>query len=374
MNNWTLKTVPVYKFGEILTTQASQLSTSKKVKDVCDSICKNIDSGSKGETKLNLFHVSGQTGSGRTTFCKAVVMNLIRNYSLKESEINYINIDKHDNPNCVWNYGVELARTKNLGSIAMLLASPNSTYMAKEKAMVGVFDSFKVVCFDNLSISETNQQQCTLLMSIIDKLKTNVICVSKPFSTRPPKYGTLVTIDGLDPVVIGSDLNWQKTIQYLKTKCVSVDENVCLNPAAVQLLVKASKIFCMLQYKAVPNQSPVLVVLNLIWENLQDHEKVVLLQLSELRQALPLKDGGPLSLVIQIGLVEYETPGTRGNLFGQVTLSDCVREFVLTKRDGNLAKSNFDVLQCWMALLSEELQGLIKDAKSNSWPFVPEKW
>ena len=377
MDNWALKTVPVNDFGEILIIKASQLLTSKKVNDVCVSMCQNMDSnGIEKGTKLNLFHVTGRTGSGRTTFCKAVVKNIIQNHSVKESEIVFVNVDKDDNPNCVWNYGVQLAKTKNLGSIAVLLTSPNSTYKTKEKAMVNVLDSFKVVCFDNLSISETKQQLYTLLMSIVDKLRTNVICVSKP-SAQPPKHGNLVTVDGLNPAVIGSDVNWQRTMQDVKTKYGSIAENICLNPTAVQLLDKAVTILGVLQCEAIRNQSPVLVILNSIWEHLADCEKEVLLQLSELHQPLPLKDEDALSTVIKIGLVEYETPGTRGNLFGQVFLSDCVREFVLTKREGNClvnATSKFDVLQCWIALLSEELIGLINEAKSNSWPFVPEKW
>jgi hypothetical protein len=84
-----------------------------------------------------------------------------------------------------------------------------------------------------------------------------------------------------------------------------------------------------------------------------------------------------MSRVIQIGLVEYEPPETHGSLFAEVILSDCIREFVLRKKDDNTiveTSFTFDVLQYWMTLLSDELVGLIEDAKSNSWPFIPEKW
>ena len=376
MNNWALKTVPVNKFGQEVITQASQLLTSISIQDVCDSICKNLDSKVGLKSDLNMFHVSGLTGSGRTTFCKAVIKNLIQNRSLVESEIIYFKIDKHDNLNCVWNCGVQLARVKNLGNLAVLLASQSSTLEAKENAMVSVFDSFKVVCFDNFSISETNHQLYSLLMAIIHKLKTNIICVSKPI-TSLPKYGTLVEVDGLNSAAIGSDLNWQTTFQYLDTNYKSVGKAIRSNPKAVQMLVNASQILGTLHYRAPANPSPVLDVLNLIWEHIGDYERMALSQLSELRRALPLKDGDSLSRVIRIGLVEYEPPGAHGNLFGQAILSDCVREFVLTKRsDDKMVKtdSKFDVFQCWMVLLSEELVGLIEEARSHSWPFVPEKW
>ncbi len=376
MNNWALKTLPVNKFGKEVVGQASQLLTNRSIQDVCNSICKNLES----ESDLNLFHVIGLTGSGRTTFCKAVVKNLIQNHSLnEESDVIYIKIDKNDNFNCVWNCGIQLARAKNLGNIAVLLAAQSSTLEAKQNAMVDVFDSFKVVCFDNLSILETNQYQLyTLLMSIIQKVKTNIICVSESISPFRI-YGTSVKVNGLNHAVIASDSNWQKTIQYLDTSYKSIDKTINLNPKAVQMLVNASQVLDPLHYQKLSSNhlSSVLNVLNLIWEHLSDDERVILIQLSELRRALPLKDSGMLSRVIQIGLVEYEPPETHGNLFGEVILSDCVQEFVFMKKDKDkIMKTDpkFDVLQYWIMLLSEELVGLIEEARSNSWPFVPEKW
>jgi Cdc6-like AAA superfamily ATPase len=374
MNNWALKTLPVNKFGKEVVGQASQLLTNRSIQDVCNSICKKLES----KSDLKLFRVTGLTGSGRTTFCKAVVKNLIQSHSLEESDVVYIKIDKNDNFNCVWNCGIQLARAKNLGNIAVILAAQSSTLEAKENAMVDVFDSFKVVCFDNLPISETNHQLHTLLMSIIQKVKTNVMCVSKPISPLP-KYGTPVEVNGLNHAVIASDSNWQKTIQYLETSYKSIDKTIHLNPKAVQMLVNVSQVFGPLHYQKLSSNhlSSVLNVFNLIWEHLSDDERVVLVQLSELRRALPLKDAGVLSRVIRLGLVEYEPPGAHGNLFGEVILSDCVRDFVFKKKDKDKimkTDSKFDVLQYWIMLLSEELVGLIEEARSNSWPFVPEKW
>ena len=367
MNNWALKTLPVGKFGEELIIEATQLLTSQSLEDVCDSICKNLESNSE----VNLFNVSGLTGSGRTTFCKAVLKNLIQNHVLKESDILYIKIDKNDNPNCVWNSAIQLARAKNLGSITTVLAAQSSTLEEKETAMVSVLNSFKVVCFDNLSISERNEQLYALLMSIIHKLKTNVICVLNP-NSRPLQYGTLVQVDGLNPEVITNGSTWPKNIQNLDVKTSH------LNPKAVQMLANASQVFgVVFNYKAVVSQNPVIDVLNLIWEHLSDNERVALLELSELRRALPLKDAGMLSRPIQVGLVDFKPPGTHGSLFGEVILSDCVQEFVLRKKDEDTivrTSLKFDILQYWLMLLSDELVGLIKDARSNSWPFIPEKW
>jgi Cdc6-like AAA superfamily ATPase len=375
MNNWALKTLPVRTFQEDVLTQASQLSTSKSVQDVCDSICKNLVSNCE---LVHLFNISGLTGSGRTTFCKAVLKNLIRNDVVKESEVLFLKIDKNDTPNCVWNCAIQLARAKNLGGITAVLATQDSTQEEKENAIVSVFDSYKVVCFDNLSISEWNQQLYTLLVSIIHKVKTNVICVTKPNSLFQ-QYGTPVEVYGLNLAVITGDLNWQKSIQFMGTSYKSTSETVRLNPKAVQMLANARQVLGeVCSYEAVGDENPVVDVLNLIWDNLSEHEKVVLLQLSELRRALPLKDAaGMMSRVIQIGLVEYEPPETHGSLFAEVILSDCIREFVLRKKDDNTiveTSFTFDVLQYWMTLLSDELVGLIEDAKSNSWPFIPEKW
>ena len=381
MNNWALQTIPVKQFNQEVVSQAHQLSTSKSVQEVCNSINNNL-TDSKNETKSgpNLFNVTGQIGSGRSTFCKAVIKTLIQNGLLEESEVVYIKVDKEGNVDCVWNCGIQLAKDKNAGSNAVILASKITSFEAKQDAMVQIWENLKLICFDRFSMSKKNQKMYLMLVSIIQKLKNNVICVSKQDDDPPSAgYGTKVKVDGLNQAVVGSDLNWLKIIDYFNVNYQSVDETMQLNPRAIQMFVNASWTLGRLQQKIhfEPSKNPVLNVLNRIWEHLSDHERVVLYQLSELRRALPLQDANSLSRVVRIGLVEYEPPGVHGNLFGQVNLSDCVHDFVLARK-GELkmveTNSTFDVLHCWMELLSEELVGLIEEARQNSWPFVPEKW
>lgn len=376
MNNWALKTEPVSKFENEIITKGNQLITSRNIQEVCNSICRKHDLKSRSKSELNLFCVRGPVGSGRTTFCKAVLKNLIQSGSCDESETTYIKIDQHDNIDCVWNCGLKLARLKNLGNTAVLLTSQSSTLEIKENVIVNIFNSFKVVCFDNFPISEIDHRLYSLLVSIVYKLKTNVICIMKD-SDALLENSTLVDVNGLNPDVIGSDLGWRTAVRYLDNNCKSLDISICLNPKAVGLLVSASCVLGILKFQVVNDKDPVVGVLNLIWMKLNDNERMLLMQLSELRQELPLKDVSVLSGIMKLGLVEYKPSGTHGNLLGQVILCDSIREFVLTKKDKvKMVKigTTFDVLQCWMTLLSDELIGLIEEAKNNSWPFVPEKW
>ena len=373
MNNFVLKTIPVNQFGEEVTTLASQLSTSKSVQDVCDSISKRLNSNSCLENHLNLFHVVGSVGSGRTTFCKAVLKKLIQNHSVKESGIVYIKIKKNDNIDCVWKCGMQLARRKNMGIVTSVLASQSCSQQEKEEAMVRIFNSFKVVSFDSLSPSQTNNQLYSLLMSILHKLTNNVIHIISSKETLPPNHGTIVQVHGLNRAAISGDLNWEKTVQYLDANYQSINKTTYLNPLAVQLLLNASQIFGICQQEEIESLTD---VLNIIWPHLSDHERLVLFQLSELRQELPLENAEALSRIIQIGLIDYKP--LSGNLFGQVILSDSVQDFVLAKAETsqmrNKTDPNFDVFDCWMKLLCEELIGLIDEARNNVWPLVPEKW
>ena len=108
----------------------------------------------------------------------------------------------------------------------------------------------------------------------------------------------------------------------------------------------------------------------------------------ELRQPLPItwhQVEGQVHL-IKLGLVQFNSVGTKDQqVLGMVSVCNSIQQCLRGKMSiqdihsadspKNVVDDNqFNVFNLWMALLSYELQGLVRDAKENKWPFVPEKW
>ena len=117
---------------------------------------------------------------------------------------------------------------------------------------------------------------------------------------------------------------------------------------------------------------------------LDQSDFIILLQLSQLRQPLPVTDfTQSLSKLEHLSLLDIKQGvQTNDKIAYFVTMQNCIQRHFqdeFRKDKGNkvfCCKENeqFDVLQTWLSLLSKELQVLVIDAEENAWPFVPEKW
>lgn len=369
MNNWALKELSVGKFGQEVISQASELSTNISNDEICSLI-------QEDQSKHRLIYVVGNPGSGRTTYCLAIVKSLIESCYIKESEAVFIKIDKHDNVNCVINCAIQLARSKkNFNDVIIRLASQRFSLEEKRHAIILVFSSFKLVCFDDL-FNATNPEMFDFLQSVIKELETTVLSVISK-SQRIPESGSKVMVNGINV----DKITYQKQWQDVMFQSYFVKEKI-LNPKASKMLIKASKILnikeneCMM---GIRSKTSVADTLHVLWEYLSISEKLIMMQLKDLRRSLPLKDTSFLTRLNELGLVELSRSEIDGKYFEEVAmLSPSINEFVNTRNmeDTNMLKidQKFDVFTCWMSLLSDELVSLLEDAKSNSWPFVPEKW
>lgn len=371
MHKLALKILPLAELPGTASAEGRQLDCSISVRDACIAL------SHQKKPVRQVICIAGHPGSGRSTYTQAVFQELVHSGSMSYSEILFLVVGPYDSISSVWNSGIEIAKANNDRGVVALLASNTTARDVKLKAMVRLLNNFKTICFDDLDAK--NEELCSFLLTLVKKLNNNVICVSHLNHSPCIKIADVcITVNGLYPEAVKSLV--LKNTKIDRKRLESIYKSFKHNPTAIQLYLNSCLLFGKCEVTSTAEEDPpTCSVLEMIWEQLSDLERHALVQLSELRQPLPMKaEAGTLARVVQIGLVKSKNMSMSGRgTCRLISMANCVKNFVQSKNSSISPlemDKKFNVFNCWTTLLTDELLGLLEDAKNNSWPFIPEKW
>ena len=367
MYTLAMKILPVAKIPRIISSQAHELDCNISIHDMSLAL-------SNKDSKKQVVCIAGHPGSGRSTYTQALVHEIISNGVVKDSEVLYFEVGQYDSVNSVWNTAIDIGKASGDRDTVALLVSNVTTQEAKLKATASILNHFKIICFD--CVSAANEELLALLLTLVKKSKSNVIYISNlKASSYMNDADVLINVNGLCPHAVQCVTQENIKVAVYSESVERSCKSLLYNPKAVQLYVNHCIEFGIHE---ITEEASISHLLELIWDHLTEIEKDALCQLSDLRQSLPMKsEVSTLERIVRMGLVS-EKVISEESTYHLVSMSNAVRDFVQAK--GPLASQlkaadeKFSVLDCWTALLNEELMGLVNDARNNSWPFIPEKW
>ena len=371
----------------------TQLDTTDGFGTVCSLIAEC------SEKQSCCIQVIGDPGSGRTTFTQAVCKSLLDN-GYSSAQLLFVNVQPGSNEACVWGLFSELAREKQEKEMASVFSQTSVKLLKKLETLVNFLQlHYKLICLDN--VEHDGLFLFTLISSALLRATCRVMITCSQdiinHSFIPWDVFHSVHVSGLQEVY----LTTYCTTPLLSTQLLLSRTSGILNcnPVALKLFYNFVKEFS-LSTEQIENQLRVLekyklenedqkschavqLVLKLVYDWLDQHEKLALLQLSQLRQPLPLLDTQSVDQLVRLSLVVVrETVYSNGIVVYFVTMPTCIQkyfqeEFSKSEATGSIVcdqKDEFDVLQMWLSLISKELFELVESAECGMWPFVPEKW
>lgn len=386
-----LKTVSPSEFDTNARIYARKLSTT----DDLDGVVSHIEKCQEGQSCC--IQIIGDPGSGRTTFAQGICCSLIDNKFCTEQQLLFTRIQPEYNESSLWNLLSELAKEKQEKEIASVFSQTTVKLLKKLETLVQFLQlHFKVICLDDvgcdgLSVfklisSALLRASCKVVMTSSEDIRGNAFNAWEEFHSVHVKG--FLEVELPDHCAIFSSL----AKQSLLSRAVDIFSR---NPVAFKVFSNFVDEFNLsveqtedqlnnLERYKLENQQPcnnaVELVLRLISDWLDQTEMISLLQLSQLRQPLPVLKTQSVSKLARLSLLTIRE-GKQNNAMVVyfITMPTCIQryfqdQFRKNKDDEVKMQEEFDVLKMWLSLLSKELLVLIDDAESSEWPFVPEKW
>lgn len=345
--------------------------------------------------------IIGDPGNGRTTLAQAICTSLIDNNYCSVQQLLFTKVQPGSNENSMWNFFGELAKDKQEKETASVLSLTSTKILKKLEALVQLLQiHFKVVCLDDVDCdsfflfkllsSALLRASCKVIITSSEDVKNHGFSAWEMFHsvhfngfTDTQQIHQSITLSSLLHHSLLS-----RAIQILSGNPVAIKVfDSFVNTFSLSVEQVEEQINNLESNLQLNNQQPhntVQLVLMLISNWLDQSDFIILLQLSQLRQPLPVTDfTQSLSKLEHLSLLDIKQGvQTNDKIAYFVTMQNCIQRHFqdeFRKDKGNkvfCCKENeqFDVLQTWLSLLSKELQVLVIDAEENAWPFVPEKW
>ena len=362
----------------------------------------------KGETSIGVLSpcvcVYGDLGSGQTTFLLKVCERLVGSHFVEKSEILGFRVRPDCNLQSLWNFLINLAKEKQERATVALLSQ--STVTLKKKYAVAqafISSNFKVICVDG--IDSDGRVVWSHLSEILNKLNDQRVIIQVSRMGWNCLAWTLaealfVEVKGLTTAFcknyIKTECGLKMREEQISTVC-SVTRN---NPTALKLFCNAINKF-QLSSETVDlflsssgdhsshhrslqtTPSAIDIVLHFCHQFLDESDRRVFHQLSQLREPLPMLDVPEvIEKLVTLGLVIKEAHNVATSLGESIftlSVASCLQLNSsllshISVDEPLLEGKLFSAFNAWFSLLSINLCELVSDAERNVWPFVPEKW
>ena len=387
-----LKTLSPPEFNINASTFARKLNTT----DDLDGVVSHIEKYQEGQSYC--IQILGDPGSGCTTFAQAICISLINNEYCTEQQLLFTRVQPECNEASVWNLFSELAKEKQEKEIASVFSQTSVKLLKKLETLVQFLQlNFKVICLDDVGCdglfvfklisSALLRASCKVVITSSEDIRGTAFIAWEDCCSVHVKGFKEVLLP--DHCTMFSSLSRQSLMSRAKNilSCNPVAYKVFsnfVNEFSLSVEQAEDQLDNLERYK-LENQQPfnaVELVLKLLSNWLDQTEMVSLLQLSQLRQPLPVLKTQSVSKLARLSLLTIrESKQNNAMVVYFVTMPICIQRYFQDefrknkiKDDEVKMKEKFDVLQLWLSLLSKELLVLIDNAESSEWPFVPEKW